>query len=67
MAPEILRKYPLRTATHAGDVYSFAIILYEMCSRNEPYVTEAWYQSLEGKDTEISVGWLIVFTGQLSQ
>lgn len=50
MAPEILRKYPPRIATQPGDVYSFAIILYEMCTRNEPYVTEEWYQSLEGND-----------------
>ena len=51
MAPEILRNYPPRKASQPGDVYSFAIILYEMCTRNEPYVTESWYQSLEGKIT----------------
>ena len=50
MAPEILRRYPPRKTSQPGDVYSFAIILYEMCTRNEPYVTESWYQSLEGMD-----------------
>ena len=48
MAPEILRKYPPRRATQMGDVYSFAIILYEICTRNEPYIAEEWYISLEG-------------------
>ena len=47
MAPEILRRYPPRIASQPGDIYSFAIILYEMCTRNEPFVTESWYQSLE--------------------
>lgn len=48
MAPELLREYPPRKCTQSGDVYSFAIILYEMCTRREPYVTEDWYESLEG-------------------
>ena len=48
LAPEILRTYPPRRSTQPGDVYSFAVILYEMCTRNEPYVTESWYLSLEG-------------------
>ena len=48
MAPESLRGYPTRQYTQSGDVYSFAIILYEMCTRKEPYVTEDWYETLEG-------------------
>ena len=51
MAPEILRSYPLTKASQPGDVYGFAIILYEMCSRNEPYINEHWYQSVEGKSS----------------
>ena len=49
MAPEMLRNYPPRKVSQQGDVYSFAIILYEMCTRNEPYISEPWYQSIEGK------------------
>ena len=48
MAPEILRSGNFQNYSQAGDVYSFAIILYEMCTRKEPYVTEMWYQSIEG-------------------
>ena len=48
MAPEMLRNYPPRKVSQQGDVYSFAIILYEMCTRNEPYISEPWYQSIEG-------------------
>jgi len=48
MAPEHLRVYPSRQASQAGDVYSFAIIMYEMCRRDDPYVNETWYISLEG-------------------
>ena len=48
MAPESLRGYPPRQYTQSGDVYSFAIILYEMCTRKEPYVTEDWYETVEG-------------------
>ena len=49
IAPEILRAYPLLKASQPGDVYGFAIILYEMCSRSEPYINETWYQSAEGE------------------
>ncbi|XP_052788742.1 atrial natriuretic peptide receptor 1-like [Mya arenaria] len=47
MAPEHLRNYPPRQSSQAGDVYSFAIIIYEMCTRAEPYVSEIWYKSLD--------------------
>ena len=49
MAPEHLRNYPPRQSSQTGDVFSFAIILYEMCTRTEPYVSETWYKSLDGK------------------
>ncbi|WAR31767.1 ANPRA-like protein [Mya arenaria] len=47
MAPEHLRNYPPRQKSQTGDVYSFAIILYEICTRAEPYVSEIWYTSLD--------------------
>ncbi|WAR31870.1 ANPRA-like protein, partial [Mya arenaria] len=49
MAPEHLRNYPPRQKSQTGDVYSFAIILYEICTRAEPYVSEMWYTSLDVK------------------
>ena len=37
-APEILRnKYASKRGTQEGDVYSFAIILYEIHGRNGPF------------------------------
>lgn len=48
MAPELLRILPLRQYTQPGDVYSFAIIMYEMCTRKQPYVTEMSYISVAG-------------------
>ena len=37
-APEILRdKYAPKRGTQEGDVYSFAIILYEIHGRNGPF------------------------------
>ncbi len=37
-APEILRmNFPLERGTPKGDVYSFAIIAYEIMMRSEPY------------------------------
>ena len=55
IAPEILRNYPPRRVSQSGDVYSFAIILYEMTTRNEPYVSESWYQSVEGECNAIAL------------
>ncbi|XP_052249815.1 atrial natriuretic peptide receptor 1-like [Dreissena polymorpha] len=47
MAPEHLRLYPAsRQRSQAGDVYSFAVILYEMCTRAEPFTEESWYTSI---------------------
>ncbi|XP_052278723.1 atrial natriuretic peptide receptor 1-like [Dreissena polymorpha] len=47
MAPEHLRLYPAsRQRSQAGDVYSFAVILYEMCTRAEPFTEESWYISI---------------------
>ncbi|XP_052249817.1 atrial natriuretic peptide receptor 1-like [Dreissena polymorpha] len=47
MAPEHLRLYPAsRQRSQAGDVYSFAVILYEMCTRAEPFTEESWYTSV---------------------
>ncbi|KAH3830451.1 hypothetical protein DPMN_103695 [Dreissena polymorpha] len=49
MAPEHLRLYPAsRQRSQAGDVYSFAVILYEMCTRAEPFTEESWYISISG-------------------
>ena len=48
-APEILRTSSQWKPTQPGDVYSFAIILYEMCTRSEPYTQEIWFKSVEGK------------------
>ena len=48
MAPEHLRVYPSLTASKPGDIYSFAIIMYEVCTRTEPYITEPWYISIQG-------------------
>ena len=48
MAPELLRTFPRIKYSQPGDVYSFAIVLYEMCTRTEPYTNEVWYQSVEG-------------------
>ncbi|XP_053380189.1 atrial natriuretic peptide receptor 1-like [Mercenaria mercenaria] len=56
MAPEHLRIYPPRRSSQPGDVYSFAIILYEMCTRNEPYVNESWYMSLDDTLEKIKRG-----------
>ena len=37
-APEILRmNFPLERGTPKGDVYSFAIVAYEIMVRSEPY------------------------------
>ena len=49
IAPEILRNHSSREISQAADVFSFAIILYEMCTRCEPYISEPWYISLAGK------------------
>ena len=51
VAPEILRNHPRRSKSQPGDVYSFSIILFEMCTRNEPFITEPWYHTLEGKSS----------------
>ncbi|XP_021340544.1 atrial natriuretic peptide receptor 1-like [Mizuhopecten yessoensis] len=40
VAPEQLRLFPNRTASHSGDVYSFGIILFEILTRLEPYEDE---------------------------
>lgn len=48
MAPELLRTFPPRRYSQPGDVYSFAIILYELATRIEPYTNESWYQSVDG-------------------
>ncbi|XP_060554776.1 atrial natriuretic peptide receptor 1-like [Ruditapes philippinarum] len=56
MAPEHLRVYPPRKCSQPGDVYSFAIILYEMCTRNEPYANEPWYISLDDTLQKIKHG-----------
>ncbi|XP_052224887.1 atrial natriuretic peptide receptor 1-like [Dreissena polymorpha] len=56
MAPEHLRVYPPRQISQSGDVYSFAIILYEMCTRTEPYTAEIWYQSLDDTIRRIKRG-----------
>ena len=49
IAPEILRNHPSREITQSADVFSFSIILYEMCTRSEPYISEPWYIILAGK------------------
>ena len=49
MAPEILRKFPEQRESRPGDVYAFGIILYEVCSRMKPYISEVWYQTVGGK------------------
>ncbi|XP_045198693.2 atrial natriuretic peptide receptor 1-like isoform X2 [Mercenaria mercenaria] len=46
VAPEHVRVHPKRISSQTGDVYSFGIILYEMCTRLEPYLNEEWYSSL---------------------
>ncbi|XP_052261252.1 atrial natriuretic peptide receptor 1-like [Dreissena polymorpha] len=44
--PEHLRVYPAsRQRSQAGDMYSFAVILYEICTRAEPFTEESWYTS----------------------
>ncbi|XP_052788739.1 atrial natriuretic peptide receptor 1-like [Mya arenaria] len=66
MAPEHLRSYPPRQSSPAGDVYSFAIILYEMCTRAEPYVSESWYKSLEDTLEKIRRGGMSVIRPTLT-
>ena len=49
IAPEVLRNHPSHEISQAADVFSFAIISYEMCTRSEPYISEPWYISIAGK------------------